>query len=221
MKSIMWQILCGLSYIHSRNVIHRDIKLNNIYIKNEDVHHPEIEIADFGCAAAYDSSFDNAFVGTPVFVAPEVYQGVPYDFKADVWSFGVTIFELITGKVPFKAFSEKDMMTLIGLGYDSEDPNIPADINKILEKCLHANPRKRASFAEIKEMISKMPEFSNLSASRDTGSSFSNLRSSSSITRIASSFRFSTTNMINGTQQRNVIVKPVVPKKIITRIPLD
>jgi protein-serine/threonine kinase len=96
---IVREVLIGLSYLHKSNVIHRDIKAANVLVTASG----KVMICDFGVSAllATTSSKRNTFIGTPYWMAPEVAQPVPaYDTKADIWSLGIMIYEMIKGSPP-------------------------------------------------------------------------------------------------------------------------
>mmetsp|Transcript_22926 Transcript_22926/g.22235 ORF Transcript_22926/g.22235 Transcript_22926/m.22235 type:complete len:148 (+) Transcript_22926:797-1240(+) len=87
--------------IHSKNIIHRDIKTQNIFITKENI----LKIGDFGISRQVESSnpFAETQKGTPYFMPPEVCLGKPYDSKADVWAVGIILYELITFKKPYES----------------------------------------------------------------------------------------------------------------------
>ena len=95
------QLLIGLNYLHNYNIIHRDIKTTNILIKKNK----KILIGDFGISKILKNkyNFTNTIIGTPYFMSPELVKGNSYNKKADIWSLGCLLYEIVYNKVPFDA----------------------------------------------------------------------------------------------------------------------
>ncbi|CAD8093338.1 unnamed protein product [Paramecium sonneborni] len=91
------QILEGLEYMHQQNMIHRDLKCENILI---DTNNNELKIGDLGLSIQMQSNNTSSVLGTPEFMAPEIYQG-NYDTKVDIYAFGMCVLEIVTGMKPF------------------------------------------------------------------------------------------------------------------------
>ncbi|CAD8088663.1 unnamed protein product [Paramecium sonneborni] len=91
------QILLGLEYLHKQNIIHRDLKCENLLI---DTNNNELKIGDLGLSIQLQGSFTTSVLGTPEFMAPEIYQE-HYDTKVDIYAFGMCLLEMVTGVKPF------------------------------------------------------------------------------------------------------------------------
>jgi len=151
---IMFGILSGLSYAHSKNVIHRDIKPSNIMVSEEG-----IKILDFGIAKQVTKSTitrAGLFMGSPHYVSPEQIEGQKIDARSDIYSFGVMMYEVVTGKVPFDL--ENNWAT-IRAHLDKPVPRIskkvPDYLSYIIYKCMEKKPSDRFdSVSEIVKVIS-------------------------------------------------------------------
>lgn len=148
-KACMKQLLRGIEYLHSRNIAHRDLKLENLLLcKKGDI--SKIKIVDFGLAKRAVESHLETICGTPQYVAPEVIQGVPgnkYDPKVDMWSAGVIMFILLGGYPPFYDEHEPRLFQKIRRGlFSFDDPvwnDVSATAKDLIRKLLVVDPSGR------------------------------------------------------------------------------
>ena len=140
------QIASALDMAHKNNIIHRDIKPHNIIITEDGV----AKVTDFGIAKAVSNSTITAFgttIGSVHYFSPEHARGGYTDAKSDIYSLGVVMYEMLTGRVPFDA----DTPVSVALKHMQEEPvepkeinpNIPESINKIIMKALKKDPMQR------------------------------------------------------------------------------
>ena len=99
------QICFAIKYIHDKNILHRDLKLSNIFLSSNG----DINLGDFGIAKVLDNSdeFAKTIVGTPYYLSPEICLRRPYNQKSDIWSLGCILYELMNMKHAFEASSNK------------------------------------------------------------------------------------------------------------------
>eukprot|EP01084_Bolivina_argentea_P031054 57495_1 len=158
LKQIIKDVSNGLKYLHSKNIIHRDIKPHNILCQNGS-YYCRYKLGDFGISKNTDISSAKTKLGTMLYIAPEILKNGDdsYTEKVDIWSFGVTIYFLATGSYPFKDQSSQFKLineivngTPIKLKVcDGIDANINDIVNN---KTLKKNPSERFSAAEILSM---------------------------------------------------------------------
>eukprot|EP00066_Takifugu_rubripes_P019725 XP_011608991.1 PREDICTED: mitogen-activated protein kinase kinase kinase 13 isoform X2 [Takifugu rubripes] len=141
-------IASGMNYLHLHKIIHRDLKSPNVLVTHNDT----VKISDFGTSKELsDKSTKMSFAGTVAWMAPEVIRNEPVSEKVDIWSFGVVLWELLTGEIPYK---DVDSSAIIwGVGSNSLHLPVPStcpDGFKILMKqTWQAKPRNRPSFRQI------------------------------------------------------------------------
>ena len=151
---ISWliQACLALKYIHNLHVIHRDIKPQNIFLTKNGI----IKIGDFGISKILNQNHRNAktHIGTPLYMAPEVIESKKYDYKADIWSLGITFFELMSFKEPYKGNNEYSLYLNIVRGNKNKSINdiiydYSEELYNIVNKMISNNPSQRPDIDEI------------------------------------------------------------------------
>lgn len=155
-RIIFKQLLEAVKYMHDKQIVHRDLKLENMLLaKPNDIN--TIKIADFGLAKKYGHAALSTICGTPQYVAPEVIKGgsTPYTYgkECDLWSCGVILFILLGGYPPFYDESEPRLFRKIREGKpDFDDPvwnEVSDEAKDLLDKLLNVDPKKRLTVEKI------------------------------------------------------------------------
>jgi len=148
-RRFLTQIAAGLRILHRENVLHRDLKPQNILL-SDDSEDPVLKIADFGFARALQPQDMAATVcGSPLYMAPEILRHEPYDAKADLWSVGAILFELLTGGPPFSGANPMQLLANIERadGVTFNGVAVSADGQDFLGSLLRRCPAQRLSSA--------------------------------------------------------------------------
>ncbi|KAJ4841623.1 Serine/threonine-protein kinase sty17 [Turnera subulata] len=145
----------GMNYLHQNNIIHRDLKTANLLMDENEV----VKVADFGVARVQaQSGVMTAETGTYRWMAPEVIEHKPYDHKADVFSFGIVMWELLTGELPYSYLTP--LQAAVGVVQKGLRPTIPKNthpkVAELLERCWQQDPIQRPTFSEIIDILQKL-----------------------------------------------------------------
>src|SRR6516162_3806937 len=160
---ITTQVAAGLAAVHKQNLVHRDIKPSNIMVSFEEGGGPMVKITDLGLAklttdlpAEAAISMPGVFAGTPEFASPEQFAGVSVDILSDLYSLGVTLWEMVTGKPPFQGTSAEVMYQHLHAPLAIERlEGIPQPVVALLEVLLEKDPGRR--FQNPGELLKAMP----------------------------------------------------------------
>ncbi|KAI3819354.1 hypothetical protein L1987_13183 [Smallanthus sonchifolius] len=143
----------GLSYLHSKKIVHRDVKTENMLLDTYET----LKIADFGVARveAQNPRDMTGETGTLGYMAPEVLEGKPYNRKCDVYSFGICLWEIYCCDMPYADLSFAEVSSAVV--HKNLRPNIPkccpSSFESIMKKCWDANPEKRPEMEEIVKLL--------------------------------------------------------------------
>ena len=153
------QIMRGLSHAHSRGIIHRDIKPQNIMVLRDG----SVKVADFGiaCLANAGQTLTQEALGSVHYISPEQARGDRIDARSDIYSAGVVLYEMLTGRLPFEGDSAVSVaiqhLSSVPLAPRDIDPSIPEPLELICVKAMNSDPNKR--YASADAMIEDLEKF--------------------------------------------------------------
>ena len=146
---IVYQLINGVEYLHKKNIVHRDLKLENILLKSNDS--VLIKIIDFGLALNTPNTIKE-ICGSLQYASPEMLNGDYFNPKqSEIWSIGILIFILVCGYCPFDDKDKEALIRKIKGGNVNYPSHVPFIVKDLLQKILNKNPSKRISIAKIKE----------------------------------------------------------------------
>ena len=153
------QIMRGLSHAHSRGIMHRDIKPQNIMVLRDG----SVKVADFGiaCLANASQTLTQEALGSVHYISPEQARGDRIDARSDIYSAGVVLYEMLTGRLPFEGDSAVSVaiqhLSSVPLAPRDIDPSIPEPLELICMKAMNSDPNKR--YASADAMIEDLEKF--------------------------------------------------------------
>lgn len=147
---IFTQMCLALNQLHRRKMLHRDIKTPNIFLTTTGL----IKLGDFGFSREYDSTVSgdvgSTFCGTPYYLAPELWNQAPYSKKADMWSLGIVLYELMALRKPFSGSSVRDLVANVMSGrFDALPEHYSPALRQLCVDLLNSDPRMRPSIDQV------------------------------------------------------------------------
>jgi NIMA (never in mitosis gene a)-related kinase len=143
------QIVQGLKALHDKKIIHRDIKAANIFLFNSNL----VKIGDLNVSKVFKPGVNFTQTGTPYYASPEVWCDKPYDYKADIWSLGCLLYEMLTLKAPFRGNTMKAVFDKVMKGVYEPIPAFYSNqLEDILKMTLQKNPENRPTCDQIFKM---------------------------------------------------------------------
>jgi len=141
-------MLEAVSYCHKSNVIHRDIKLENFLV---DADLTTVKLTDFGLSTLFaQDKYLTTYCGSTYYVAPEIILATPYSgVSADVWSLGITLFAMVTGRLPFVDPTGKLLLEKALEGITKFPPGVSPEAAEVIKMLIQPEPEQRASFEQL------------------------------------------------------------------------
>lgn len=158
-RNYSWQLLQGLKYLHEHKIVHRDLKSGNILISSDGV----LKVGDFGSSKQFgdfDKGLTRSIKGSPYWMAPEVIRKDGHGVKADIWSFGCVLIEMVTGRPPWSNYTNDTQKILLLIAKDDSYPEIPQTspmLQDVIKRCLKRDPSLRPTCEDL-----LMMEFFNM-----------------------------------------------------------
>ncbi|CAE7246958.1 Cdk5rap1, partial [Symbiodinium sp. KB8] len=149
-ENLVWsyfiQMLEGIAHLHSKQILHRDLKTANMFLTLDG----HVKIGDMNVSKLAKQGMAATQIGTPYYMSPEIFRGKAYDAKSDIWSLGCILYELVALQVPFKGRDIDELSRRVQTGYYARLPSTySADLQSIIRACLKLNPKHRPSAEEL------------------------------------------------------------------------
>lgn len=148
----------GMDYLHAKKIIHRDLKSNNIFLSKDFT----VKIGDFGLATVklhLGGQPTNQPTGSILWMAPEIIRGAAHSFQSDVYAYGIVLFEVATGKLPYNHLNNRDqILYLVGRGILKPDltqvrDDVPKKLITLIQNCIHLECKTRPLFNKISGLL--------------------------------------------------------------------
>ncbi|KAL6079629.1 copper transport protein ctr1 [Balamuthia mandrillaris] len=150
----------GMEYLHSFNVIHRDLKPANVLVSKTSDGEKSLSVCDFGLARVVEQSMTKATIGTPAYIAPEIYTDRKYGFASDVFAFAIILWEMLYEQTPFDGCTSWHLSSAVLRGERPQTTSdvTPEAINDLLSECWAPDPSLRLSFTQIVQRLRQIVE---------------------------------------------------------------
>ena len=143
-------IILALHQLRVQNIVHRDLKLANLMLTHEDPERAEIKIGDFGFSKFLGDSLTSTQLGTPLYMAPEIFNSDQYSYKVDIWSLGIVAYEMLSGSPPFKCYKLEELRRLQRLPVVFWDTDqVSREAQELVQAMLRYDPQERLGYQEL------------------------------------------------------------------------
>lgn len=139
------QMTSGLAALHSKSILHRDIKSANVFVDHCNV----VKLGDMNVSKICKDGLLFTQTGTPYYASPEVWRDQPYDHKSDIWSLGCVLYEMAALTPPFVAPEMEKLFQAVTSGAFERLPRYSNNLNRIIKLLLQVNPIKRPSCSQL------------------------------------------------------------------------